>query len=168
MRPLHALVCCSILATTACAADTDEATSDSLESPLASKKSPGLDVEASVASRSVGTPTYGYDPRGLFLTVRTSVEDSVVREKRPAFDGLERAFALVTVVENGQSRTVRLELPYAHTRRAGYYGQRVIDVYEATVRLDALAVERGVAVGLDTNVGTVWAQDPGDDFVITK
>jgi len=167
MRPLYALASCLLLTTAACAAET-EPEADSLESPLASKKSPGVDVVAKAVSRSVGTPTYGYDPRGLFLTVTASIEDRALRARHPAFDGLERPFALVTVDDHGAPRTVRVELPYAHTRRAGYYGERTIDVYEATQRLDTLAVERGAAVGLDTNVGTIWAQDPGDDFPITR
>ena len=167
MRPLYTLAACLLLTTAACAAET-EPEAGSLESPLASKKSPGIDVVAKAVSHSVGTPTYGYDPRGLFLTVTASIDDGALRTKHPGFDGLERPFALVTVDDRGAPRTVRIPLPYAHTRRVGYYGERAIDVYEATLRLDTLSVERGVAVGLDTNVGTIWAQDPGDDFPITR
>jgi hypothetical protein len=63
---------------------------------------------------------------------------------------------------------VRVPLTYQHTARAGYYGQIAVDVYSLgparVADLDTL--ERlGVAVGLDTNVGTLWAQDPGANFV---
>lgn len=167
MRTALALAAFAVLAT-ACAVEPSAPEEGTTESPLASKKSRAIDVVAEATSRSVGTPTYGYDPRGTFLEVEVSVDDRALREEHPGFDGLERAFALVTVADGATERTVRIELPFLHGRRTGYYAERTLDVHGTTLRNDALVVSRGVAVGLETNVGTIWAQERGDDFPIVR
>jgi hypothetical protein len=64
----------------------------------------------------------------------------------------------------------RFELSYQSEGRRGYYGERRFDRSElrgtklSTCDLEAVR-SLGVAVGLDTNVGTVWAQNAGGNFV---
>jgi hypothetical protein len=166
------LVCLAALSFQACAPAPEDALDlgeDSAAQAVASRREPGLDVTVRTAMVPTGTPTYGYNPQAPVMTVELRVEDSTLRQRRPRFNGLERPFALVPqALEGGATRWVRVPLTYQHTARAGYYGQIAVDVYSLgparVADLDTL--ERlGVAVGLDTNVGTLWAQDPGANFV---
>jgi hypothetical protein len=130
---------------------------------------PGVAVTATYSTAYVGTPTYGSEPLGTFLNVRVEVDDARVRETRPDFDGRERPFAFVTVRHEGRDRTLRVDLAYKYTAPGGYYGERAVDTYVLEgFRVDELVPERGLAVGFDTNLGTIWAQDPDQNFPITK
>lgn len=66
-------------------------------------------------------------------------------------------------------RWLRIDVPYETQTRAGYYAERTVDVhlleslYLSKEDLEAMR-ELGVAIGLQTNVGTLWAQEPGRNF----
>lgn len=112
-------------------------------------------------------PTYGTQFRDQSsLGVRVKVDDARLRQQFDGFDGLERPFALVPKEENGAVTWERHPLTYRGPGREGFYGERKVDQYEldALQNVDRRALEQyGVAVGLETNVGTLWAQDPGDN-----
>ena len=67
----------------------------------------------------------------------------------------------------------RVELGFMHRSYRGYISLRWVDVYGTKDPLamseDDLAavVKEGVAIGLETNVGTVWAQHEGRNFIPT-
>ena len=80
---------------------------------------------------------------------------------------------VAAVANDGAVRWERVELGYRGQLTAGYFGERRLDVYDATgIRLSdadlALLRGQGVAVGLDTNVGRVWAQKPGENFTVVR
>ncbi len=156
-----------------CALSPDEALDfgdETVAQSVASRREPGLDVTVRTTMVPTGIPTYGYNPQSPVITVQLRVTDSTLRQRHPRFDGFERPFALVPGAAGGGVRWVRVPLVFRHTTRTGYYGQTPVDVYElGPSRLADLAdldrVESlGVAVGLDTNIGTLWAQDPGQNY----
>ncbi len=89
-----------------------------------------------------------------------SAEHEVVSAKEPAIEVA------------GNLRWERLELARHDETRRGYFAERRIDVYELSrIRLSTGDLEAvrtlGIAVGLDTNRGTIWAQEPGSNVVVT-
>lgn len=144
------------------------------ESPIPTKSrvsGGAISVEAEWRSVSAGTPTYGYDPRAEIVRIEVRVDDAAIRAEHPGFDGLESAFALVPRHTDGGLVWESHEVPFRVQSRAGYYGQVVIDVHR-TDWLHGLdveaAIEYGIAVGLDTNVGPIWAQGPGENFPLVE
>ena len=128
----------------------------------------GVTVDARYSHAFVGTPTYG-SQQTPFLRVVVTVDDAAVRRAHPGFNGFEAPFARVPRASAGRVVWETVPLRYAGTSSAGYYGQERRDRYElATPRaIDLATVQRlGVAVGLETNVGTLWAQDLGQNFPV--
>lgn len=177
MRFLAPLASSLVLAALAigCAAPHDDADPNddgaaSSSQDITSAKEPGLDVTASWRRVVTGVPTYGYDATEPFLTVGIGVDDGAVRAAHPGFDGLERPFVLVPrASDDGSVRWERVDLRYRGQSSRGYYGQIRIDRYETEgVKLSekdlAAALSLGVAAGIDSNVGTIWAQDHGANF----
>jgi|GEM_PF-3795377 len=156
-----------------CASEAEEdvgAAAETTTQEVASAKEPGIDVKATWRRVVTGVPTYGYEATEPFLALEITVDDAKVRAQHSGFDGFERPFALVprAGVRSGDVRWERVELAFRGESRHGYYGEQRRDVYEVKgIRLAEADVEvvlsLGVAVGLETNVGTVWAQDPGDN-----
>jgi hypothetical protein len=123
------------------------------------------------------------EPRGLAppqvtaerseLQVTMQVNDRFVKAALPGFDGLERPFALVPRQRTGELTWERVPLTFAGTDTSGVHGlrnpehQTRIDRYLAVgvfdVDTDAIR-SHGIALGMDTNVGTVWAQAPGENL----
>lgn len=152
----------ALLLVAGCGAPADDAASTT--SDLASATEPGIDVTGSYHRAYIDTPTYGYEPTAPFLTIEVTVDDAKIRAAHPGFDGFEHAFALVPNVG-------RIELPFTGSRTTGYIQLRQIDVHGVTgvhVSEEAYTASsaQGIAIGLETNVGTLWAQAPGHDFPV--
>lgn len=143
------------------------------DAALVSTLEPGIQAAATWRRAYVGTPTYGYEPTAPFVTFEVVVEDAALRTTHPAFDGYESAFVLLPRAEGGQVRWERLPLPYRSSSDVGYYSMHRVDTHGwGPVRFSeadftALATH-GFAVGLETNVGVIWAQKPGDDFRLSS
>lgn len=163
---------CFALFTAACADAPIEAGETAAPIPTKSRVSAeAITVDAEWRSVSAGTPTYGYDPREDIMRVTVHVDDGAIRARHPGFDGFESAFVLVPRATDAGLIWESHGLPYAGQTRAGYYGEIVIDIHGSDwIRgLDVqAAVEYGVAVGLDTNVGPIWAQGPGENFPVVE
>jgi hypothetical protein len=128
----------------------------------------GVSVDARYRHAFVGTPTYG-SAQTPFLTVAVSVDDVAIRRAHPGFNGFEAPFVRVPRTVDGRVVWESVALRYTGTFTAGYYGQERRDRYElaASRAIDLATVQRlGVAVGLETNVGTLWAQEPGQNFAV--
>ncbi len=126
----------------------------------------GVTVDATWAWAWQGTPTYG-SQQTPFLRMTVVVDDAAIRRAHLGFNGFEAPFARVPRAVGGRVVWESVPLRYVATMSAGYYGQERRDRYElgATVALDLATAQRlGVAVGLETNVGTLWAQQPGQNF----
>lgn len=129
---------------------------------------PDRAVEVGAWQRQVPTgctPTYGRSCREPAVKVRVRVDDALLRQAHPGFDGLEHAFVLLPYYDaDGLLQWQGHAVPWDRLSRHGYYSELTADVHETDwlrgVDLDAIEAE-GVAVGLDTNVGLVWAQAPG-------
>jgi hypothetical protein len=137
-----------------------------------SSTEPGIAVDATYRLAFDGTPTIGSEPTVPYLTLRVVVDDRLVREAHPGFDGLERVFVMLPRKQGGVTHVERVELPFDHSELQGFISLYWVDVHQnerlriSTDDLDAVRAE-GIAVGLDTNVGTVWAQRPGETFPVT-
>lgn len=98
------------------------------------------------------------------------VDDAAIRAQRPGFDGFERPFVMLPAEHNGQVTWYRHELQYRGPGIAGPWKPNLVDTYELpeVTNVDRAALQKyGVAVGLETNVGTIWAQKPGENFGVT-
>lgn len=97
--------------------------------------------------------------------VELKVSDSLVREQVRGFDGLEHAFAMLPSERRGQVRWKKVDLGFEGSGIAGYYNRTFVDLHGGTVKnVDAKAIAKyGVAFGIETNEGVVWAQNPGDN-----
>jgi hypothetical protein len=149
--------------------------------PLMSTKVPGISVDAFYRWAPDGVPTYGHDPRAPRLDVEVIVDDAQVAAALPGFDGLESAFALVPRSDGaegarwelhglswagGAYRTVGSSLYDQRTERVGdKHVLRGLRLSEADLQQ---VLARGIAVGLDTNRGTVWAQDADQNFTVDE
>lgn len=128
----------------------------------------GVTVDLRYRHVFFGTPTYGSQQTPVLLAT-VSVDDAAIRRAHGGFNGFEAPFLRVPRTVGGRVVWESVPLRFAGTFSAGYYGQERRDRYElaATVALDLATVQRlGVAVGLETNVGTLWAQEPGQNFPV--
>lgn len=111
-----------------------------------------------------------YDPD---KTVHCSLGlvDQAVRDQAPGFDGLERPFVRAPVAGSDGRVWKNFYMGYNGTfpRREA---QCSADVYQAYLPFNEVRPEDvrrfGVAFGMDTNVGTLWFQKPGDNFYINS
>lgn len=149
--------------------------------PLMSTRIAGVVVNASYRWVPDGTPTYGYDPRAPRLDVEVTVSDAQIAAVLPGFDGMERAF--VFVPRSNGNGGARWELhglswsgPAYRNVSQDLYNQRT-EVVGDKHRLDGLRLTEadleqvllhGVAVGFDTNRGTLWAQDADQNFPVEE
>lgn len=152
---------------------TPEGTAESTEQSVVSAVEPGIDVEVKSRLGLIDTPTYGYYPTAPYVSVSILVEDAKLRATHPGFDGYERPFVLLPRATGtpGEVRWERQTPVYRGVTLRGYYADRRLDMFELDARRmsDAdfkLAREHGIAVGMDTNVGTIWAQTPGKNFEV--
>lgn len=105
------------------------------------------------------------NPPGYDVSLMVKVEDSALRRVLPGFDGLEKAFALLPQPD-GHWR--RVDLKYNGTSgtelgpHTDFHTHYVDSPFFSDAEVDAVR-RSGVAFGLETNVGTVWLQDPGDN-----
>ena len=102
--------------------------------------------------------------------------DPVSRDENPfrKKHGLERPFVLVPRASGSDGvRWDRIALAFTGPIPQGCYLERRVDGYATTPALrlteeDLDLVKRhGVAVGLDTNQGTIWAEGPGNNITVT-
>jgi hypothetical protein len=149
--------------------------------PLMSTKVSGISVDAFYRWVLDGVPTYGHEPRAPRLDIEVIVNDAQVAATLPGFDGLESAFVFVPRSDGaGGARWELHGLSWAGGayRRVGSspYDQRTELVGDKHVlqgmRLSEADLQqvlaRGIAVGLDTNRGTVWAQDADQNFTVDE
>lgn len=101
--------------------------------------------------------------------VQLKVSDPLVREQLKGFNGLEKAFAMLPSEKNGKLSWKKVELGFEGQGIVGYYNRTLTDVHDATVKsADAKAIAKyGVAFGMETNEGVVWAQAPGENTKAT-
>ena len=161
-----ALLALSLSLPVACAPVEDDATATWGTDAVSLRT--GVTVDARYRFAFVGTPTYGSE-QTPFLSVTVAVDDVAIRRAHPNFNGFEAPFVRVPRTSNGRVVWESVALRYAGTFTVGYYGQERRDRYElASPRaIDLATVQRlGVAVGLETNVGTLWAQEPGQNFPV--
>jgi hypothetical protein len=142
------------LAAVACSAPAEEAASTSSD---VTTEETGLRVEATWARAITGTPTSGFDATTPVLDFSLRVDDGAIRSAHPSFDGLERPYVLVPRADGS---TTRLDLPFRYTTQEGFIQLHPVDVYDNDTffisEADlALVRDRGVTVGLDTNVGAI-------------
>ncbi|MCB9526158.1 MAG: hypothetical protein H6702_22665 [Myxococcales bacterium] len=131
---------------------------------------PDRAIEVGVFQRQVPTgctPTYGSPCTEPAVKVRVRVDDALVQQAHPGFDGLEQAFVLLPWRDDdGALQWSGHAVPWSHISRHGYYAELTADVHQTEwlrgVDLATIEAE-GVAVGLDTNVGLIWAQAPGEN-----
>lgn len=148
---------------------------------LMSTKVPGISVHASYRWAPDGVPTYGHDPRAPRLDVEVIVDDVQVAAALPGFDGLESAFVLIPRADAGGG--ARWELHGLSWAGGAYrivgsslYDQRSERVGDKHLlqglRLSEADLQQvlahGIAAGLDTNRGTVWAQHAGQNFSVDE
>jgi hypothetical protein len=99
-------------------------------------------------------------------SVRVAVDDKKLRQLDgfADFDGRERAFALLPERHGSEVKWKRVDLGYETTFTDRANGDR-IDEHAAYPAVDMETVrEKGFAVGLETNKGTVWLQEPDDNW----
>lgn len=97
------------------------------------------------------------------LSVEVQVDDQAIRSNVPRFDGIENVFALVPrSTESGVAWT-KTTLQYTKSRQGS---DKTVDLHRVFVSdVDAAAVaQHGVAIGLETNTGVIWAQRNGENF----
>jgi hypothetical protein len=141
------------LAAVACSAPAEVAASTS--SDVTTSEETGLRVEATWARAITGTPTIGFDATTPVLDFSLRVDDGAIRGAHAGFDGLERPYVLVPRADGS---TTRLDLPFRYTTQEGFIQLHPVDVYDNDTffvsEADlALVRDRGVTVGLETNVG---------------
>jgi hypothetical protein len=127
----------------------------------------GLSVSARWFYAYVGTPTYGSTPQPV-LRVDVLVDDAAVRQQVSGFDGREQVFVLVPKRLNGNLVWERHALNWAGTRSVN---GKTMDLHESPMitGVDGTTLQtHGVAVGLDTNVGTHWGQQSGQNWPVTQ
>lgn len=117
-------------------------------------------------------PTYGTQTHPeTSVDLRISLDDAALRQQLPGFDGLERPFVMIPSEKDGQITWWRHELKYSGSGREGFYADRAVDTYrlETVHNVDRAAVEKyGILVGVDTNVGTAWAQGAGSSHRVPE
>lgn len=133
--------------------------------------SSGIRVQATYREVVTGTPTYGYPATSPVLTVHVEVDDAALRRLCPGFDGMERVFVRVPKSSPSGLTWENVSLRYSGQTRTGYYGDIVIDLHDSGSiwKVDfATLSANGVAVGLDTNLGVIWAQDEGKNHPVVR
>ncbi|PSM30743.1 hypothetical protein [Haliangium sp. UPWRP_2] len=131
----------------------------------------GITVTATYQEVVTGTPTYGDPATSPMLRVHVEVSDAALRAAYPSFDGLERVFVRVPKVKSGVVTWESQPLRYSGQSRRGYYGEIVIDLHDSDSiwGVDWPTLSRhGIAIGLDTNLGVIWAQEDGHNFAVTR
>jgi hypothetical protein len=156
-----------------CSATPDAEIAESGGDAIVSSNEPAIDVDATYRMVFSHVPTLGSETPDLpLLTVDVTVDDQVFRQMHPAFDSLERAFIIIPRRTDGQIWLDRIEMPFDHRSLVGTTALRWVDVHslkDVHLSMDDLSLVRsqGIAVGLDTNLGTVWPRNGSLKFVPT-
>lgn len=128
----------------------------------------GINASAQLYSYFDTTPTYG-TPEKTGVDVKLDVTDAYVKQQFD-YDGFERPFALVPTEVNGKVEWKREALEYKGTHVGGYMDLKPVDSYELNDRdvSRELVAKYGIALGMETNNGTVWLQQPGQNLIPQK
>lgn len=157
------LLATTLVAALGCTSTPDDDTLTQ-EPEIAYRKEPAFGAEAHFVP--------GDRAGSVAISARAQINDAMLQQKHPGFDGLERPFVLVPRRAAGALSWERFDLAYDHTIDQGATLPNAReDVYTTTpIRLSSdqleIVVAQGVAFGLDSNVGTIWAQDPGRNFSV--
>lgn len=131
----------------------------------------GITASATYQEVVTGTPTYGFPATSPVLTVHVEVDDAALRKSFPGFDGLERAFVRVPKLSSGRVVWESVDLRYSGQTRRGYFAEIPIDLHDSGsiwgVDWPTLQAN-GVAIGLNTNLGIVWAQEEGRNLAVSR
>lgn len=114
------------------------------------------------------------------LTVSVTVDDEKVRSRADHFDGKERPFLLVPTTGAQSIDWKRVEFADGFRRPRSFLGApsgvdaegNRVDTYVDHISLRTLnttpelLAEHGVAFGIDTNVGTLWGQEQGQNHAV--
>ena len=76
---------------------------------------------------------------------------------------MEHAFSLLPSEKAGTVSWKRVEPGFEGSCIAGYYNRTFVDLHDAQAKnVSAAAIQKyGVAFGVETNEGVIWAQEPG-------
>lgn len=114
-------------------------------------------------SREVYIPRHDETRLGL----KIDVNDVRVASQVNGFDNMEQAFALVPTATDAGVEWKRFELGFSGTHRMGSTPKDWDDMHVAWLDITPATAELirqyGVAFGLHTNQGDVWAQGFGDN-----
>lgn len=131
----------------------------------------GITAQATYQEVVTGTPTYGFPATSPVLTVHVEVDDAALRKSFPGFDGLERAFVRVPKLAAGRVIWESVDLRYSGQTRRGYFAEIPIDLHDSGsiwgVDWPTLSAN-GVAIGLTTNLGIIWAQEEGRNLAVSR
>lgn len=131
----------------------------------------GITALATYQEVVTGTPTYGSPATSPVLTVHVEVDDAALRKGYPAFDGLERALVRVPKLSAGRVVWESVGLRYSGQTRRGYFAEIPIDLHDSGSiwGVDWATLQaHGVAIGIETNLGTIWAQDEGKNLAVVR
>lgn len=157
------------------AASEDSAADSQADSVRAMQQSlvtaTGVRVQATYRELITGTPTYGDPATSPVLLVHVEVDDAALRALYPSFDGMERVFVRVPKSSPRGLTWENVPLRYSGQRRTGYYGTIVIDLHDSgsiwNVDFATLSAN-GVAIGLESNLGVIWAQEEGKNHPVLR
>ena len=103
------------------------------------------------------------------MDLQVQVDDAKVRSQLDGFDGMERPFAMVPYQHgNGPVEWRKVDLGY-ETTEFNPQSHALTDDYGFASPIsmkDNVADKYGIVIGMDTNEGTVWAQDYGQNFQV--
>lgn len=156
----------------------DAASADVLEDPQYVEgmtqslvSSAGITAQATYQEVVTGTPTYGSPATSPVLTVHVEVDDAALRKSFPGFDGLESAFVRVPKLVMGRVVWESVALRYSGQTRRGYFAEIPVDLHDSGsiwgVDWPTLS-GNGVAIGLATNLGMIWAQEEGRNLAVSR
>jgi hypothetical protein len=131
----------------------------------------GITARATYQEVVTGTPTYGFPATSPVLTVSVEVDDAALRKSFPSFDGLERAFVRVPKLQAGRLVWESVDLRYSGQTRRGYFAEIPIDLHDSGSiwSVDWATLQaNGVALGLTTNLGVIWAQEEGRNLAVVR
>jgi hypothetical protein len=110
------------------------------------------------------------------MGVNVEVDDAQVRKVADGFDGLEKPFAMVPFqTQDGNVTWKRFDIGWSgdHVKDRELVDDYQLSQVPGTADVNGekagnVANDLGVAVGMDTNKGTLWAQDYGQSIPVKE
>ena len=114
------------------------------------------------------------------MIVSIEVDDEKIRNDASHFDGMEKPFVLVPTYGAESIDWKRIDMASSYRSPNSHLGAPTgfdgdgnrVDTYTNHISLRSLNTspellsEHGVAVGLETNTGTLWGQSPGKNHPV--